>query len=110
MRSEEQKLSMFSEFRSNLNCQIPCITGELYLRIATDGSAVPCCMAETVIGNVFKQSLAEVWNSDARHVFCEKLRKIHQEKFHLTDPEWFFCRDCPHAHLNSFAADSSFEK
>jgi radical SAM protein with 4Fe4S-binding SPASM domain len=43
----------------------PCVCGYLYLGISSNGDAFPCpIMTDVKIGNIRKESIVEIWNSD----------------------------------------------
>ncbi len=80
---------------------LPCSIGFIYLRIMVDGSVLPCCVAKHTVGkNSEAKDWRDVWFSSALNGFREKTKGLHTEKFHLTDPDWSFCNQCPHEHLN----------
>lgn len=87
---------------------LPCSIGFIYLRIMVDGSVLPCCVAKHTVGkNSDQKDWRDVWFSSALTAFREKTKNLHTEKFHLTDPDWSFCNQCPHEQLNSeWLADS----
>ncbi|MBL7713909.1 MAG: SPASM domain-containing protein [Bdellovibrionales bacterium] len=88
------------DFAIDLYQSIPCKVGNKYLRVQVDGGVNPCCVMGTTMGNIAEKDYHEVWFSDSYSVFRERMENIHHEKFHLTDPEWAFCQQCPHSEVN----------
>lgn len=85
----------------DLYLKIPCTVGLNYARIEVDGTVKPCCIARHGIGNLNTSSWSEIWHGAQAQRFREKTGKIHEEGFHLTDPEWGFCRQCSHRRINT---------
>jgi hypothetical protein len=52
------------------------------------------------MGDTKTDDWRKIWHSQAYDVFRQKLRRIHLEKFHLVDPEWFPCQFCSHVNVN----------
>lgn len=80
--------------------EMPCLIGYAYLRIQVDGSVAPCCSAPFKMGNINKETLDQIWQSDAYYEWREKLKSIHLSHFHLSDPTFSFCKMCPHLNPN----------
>jgi radical SAM protein with 4Fe4S-binding SPASM domain len=81
--------------------KIPCRVGYSYMRLQIDGSSMPCCIADNItLGSLQNQTWEEIWFSDQYNAFRFKMESIHTEQFHLKDPEWSFCQQCPHMDIN----------
>ena len=83
-----------------LYTSIPCTIGYNYARIEVDGSMKLCCVSHHEIGNIYESSFDEIWQSNRAEAFRKKLLKIDQDQFHLSDPEWGYCRHCSHVSIN----------
>ena len=58
----------------------PCIIGWHSMLIRTSGLVAPCCILQgNVLGNVFKQSVADVWNGEPYTRFRRELSRIMRE-------------------------------
>jgi len=58
----------------------PCIIGWHSMLIRTSGIVAPCCILQgSVLGNVFRQSIAEVWNGEPYARFRRELSRIMSE-------------------------------
>lgn len=61
--------------------QMPCYVGWLFARIMTTGNVVPCCKGhKMVLGNVYKNSFRNIWNSKKYREFrsrAKNLKKSH---------------------------------
>lgn len=58
--------------------QLPCFQAASHTYILTDGSVVPCCKdwaGYSIMGNVVKQSLESIWNSDRYKSFRDDINK-----------------------------------
>jgi len=57
-----------------------CIIGWYSMLVRSDGTVAPCCILQHKrLGNVFEQSVAEVWNSEAYQRFRAELTEIIQD-------------------------------
>jgi MoaA/NifB/PqqE/SkfB family radical SAM enzyme len=57
-----------------------CIIGWYSMLVRSDGTVAPCCILQHKrLGNVFTQSVAEVWNSEAYQRFRAELTEIIQD-------------------------------
>lgn len=83
----------------------PCWIGFDYVSVSVDGFLIPCCISGYSLGNVFKSNWSTVWHSAAMENFRAHMKTIHQKKFHHSNPEWFFCQQCPHTRINSLKND-----
>lgn len=87
--------------------KIPCMIGYNYFRVRVDGGVRPCCSAEGLdVGDLNKKTWQELWFSDGYATFRNKMESINKDHFHRTDPEWFFCQQCPHIGLNIAASNN----
>lgn len=86
---------------AELYSKIPCTVGYSYIRFEVGGSIRACCIAKHSIGDLSENSWREVWRSTAYHTFRSKMMRIHKERFHLEDPEYFFCQQCSHSCQNT---------
>jgi MoaA/NifB/PqqE/SkfB family radical SAM enzyme len=61
--------------------KIPCYVGWLFARIMTTGDVVPCCKGHRLhLGNVYKKSFSDIWNSEEYEQFrfnAKNLPKTH---------------------------------
>lgn len=58
-----------------------CLIGWYALVVRTDGSVAPCCMLQAArLGNVYKQSVADVWHGPAYEQFRRELTRIIRER------------------------------
>jgi hypothetical protein len=79
----------------------PCYIGYAFLRIEVSGEARVCCIAKHTIGMLEKEGgWRAVWRSAAYEAFRAKMLRIHHEKFHLKDPEYYFCQQCSNLYTN----------
>lgn len=83
----------------------PCWIGFDYVSVSVEGFLIPCCISGYSLGNVFKSDWSTVWHSGPMENFRAHMKTIHQKKFHHSDPEWFFCQQCPHTRINSLKND-----
>ena len=70
--------------------RLPCLQLWEFLYISWNGDVMPCCMdvfKKMKIGNVYKHSLKELFNSN----FIKKIRRIHLERRY---EEISLCRNC----------------
>ena len=50
--------------------KMPCFIPQFYMYVDSEGNVLPCCVAphhmkpEYIMGNLYAQSIAEIWNSD----------------------------------------------
>ncbi|MGE0631521.1 MAG: radical SAM/SPASM domain-containing protein [Pseudobdellovibrionaceae bacterium] len=79
---------------------MPCHIGYFYLRITTDANWLPCCISDLPVNRQKDASLLNAWLSGQLVNFRNKLKGIHKEKFHMTDPQWTFCQQCVHRPIN----------
>lgn len=63
--------------------QCPCVVGKLYVVIKPNGDVIPCALLNKVIGNIYKQSLDEIWK-------CDTLKEINNTE--LLNDECQKCR------------------
>lgn len=55
----------------------PCYIGWLYSRILTNGDVIPCCKAHRMsLGNIYKTSFYEIWNSEEYNTFRYKAKNL----------------------------------
>jgi Iron-sulfur cluster-binding domain len=79
----------------------PCYVGYAFLRIEVTGHARACCIAKHSIGKLEQSGgWRAVWRSTAYEAFRAKMLRISKEKFHLTDPEYFYCQQCSNFFTN----------
>lgn len=78
-----------------------CRVGYEYARFEVNGDVKGCCSAKNPAGSLNKSAFGEIWTSKSYGLFREKMSRIHIEKFHLKDPEWAFCQQCPHQGMNT---------
>ncbi len=90
---------------SNFYSKSPCVVGYSYIRFEVTGDILPCCVAKHDIGNAYKQDWRDIWHSGAYESFRKKMARINIDHFHLTDPEWSFCQQCPHLPINQEKGD-----
>lgn len=74
----------------------PCRISLNYMRIPVDSNIYPCCIINRPIGSMKGKKWKEIWHSGPYNQFRQKMERIHLEKFHIKDPEWSFCQQCPH--------------
>jgi MoaA/NifB/PqqE/SkfB family radical SAM enzyme len=89
--------------------QIPCTVGYQYMRFEVSGDVRPCCISKYPIGLIQNASWRSIWRSAAYQAFRLRMSKIHNQKFHRTDPEFAFCLQCSHVHLNFHNAQLLFQ-
>lgn len=78
----------------------PCMIAFSYVRFEVTGHVRACCIAKHAIGDLSHANWRQVWRSEAYSAFRRKMMRIHKEKFHLKDPEYFFCQQCSHMGTN----------
>lgn len=66
--------------------ECPCVVGKLYVVIKPNGDVIPCALLNKVIGNIYKQSLDEIWQ-------CNTLKEINN--INLLNKE---CQTCRYLH------------
>lgn len=64
----------------------PCIVGKFYLDIKSNGDAIPCALLDIPIGNIFSNSIDEIWNNR----IMQELNNVS-----LLNKE---CQDCEYLH------------
>jgi len=100
-RTDGNKLGvMNADVPSDVYSKIPCTIGYWYIRFQVDGSIRACCIAKHPIGDLGAASWRKIWSSGAYQAFRAKMSRIHIERFHLSDPEYFFCQQCSHLPMN----------
>lgn len=87
---------------TDLYRSIPCTVGYSYVRIEVSGEIRACCVALYPIGT---QNWKKTWRSSAYQAFRQKMKRIHEEQFHLKDPEFLFCQQCSHREINQANAE-----
>lgn len=87
-------------FPSTYFSEMPCHIGYEYLRITVNSEWLPCCISNYPIQERPKSPFLETWLSGRMTAFREKTKRIHKEKFHMTDPQWKFCQQCVHRLVN----------
>jgi MoaA/NifB/PqqE/SkfB family radical SAM enzyme len=61
------------EYETDIVPERPCYAGWAFLRILADGNVTPCLKAHKIsIGNIYKQSIRDIWNSRQQRLFREK--------------------------------------
>lgn len=79
MRRIEMLNTASGSYDENVVDEIPCYVGWLFARIMATGNVVPCCKGHRMtMGNVYKNSFKEIWNSFTYNEFrsnCIKLSK-----------------------------------
>lgn len=85
-----------SSFYDSLGCHIALE----YVRIEVDGKVLPCCISNHALAELSNQSFFDMWTNGNFETFRSKLARIHIDKFHRTDPQWYFCEQCVHTELN----------
>jgi radical SAM protein with 4Fe4S-binding SPASM domain len=85
---------------TDLYSKMPCTIGFSYMRVEVTGTIKPCCVSRFTMDNINHKEWQEIWHSHSYYTWREKLLRIHQEKFHITQPEWSFCQQCSHVNLN----------
>lgn len=56
----------------------PCVVGKLYLVIKTNGDAIPCSLLNYPIGNIYQNTIDEIWNSSVMQEIND-LSKLNEE-------------------------------
>lgn len=55
----------------------PCYMGWYYARVLTNGDIIPCCKAaKHALGNLYKNSFATIWHSEAYQEFRDKAKNL----------------------------------
>jgi MoaA/NifB/PqqE/SkfB family radical SAM enzyme len=93
------------ENNHDLYKKIPCTIGFTYARFEVDGTVRPCCISPSSMGNIFKDKLDHIWNSDQYENWRGKFLSIHKTHFHETESEYNYCKMCPHVPLNQNSAE-----
>ena len=106
-RSKAKSLGVLNAgFPAELYKKTPCKIGYKYIRLQVDGTVLPCCVSNMPLGSIHAKSFQDIWFSDSYNTFRAKTAVIHEEHFHITDPNWAFCQQCSHTGINiKFAAD-----
>ncbi|MGD9345971.1 MAG: radical SAM protein [Candidatus Aminicenantes bacterium] len=50
------------QFNQNVDIKTPCYIGRYQTRIRVDGAVMPCCYCNTLLGDLNKKSLGDIWN------------------------------------------------
>jgi MoaA/NifB/PqqE/SkfB family radical SAM enzyme len=50
------------QFNLNAGLKTPCYVGRYQTRIRVDGAVMPCCYCNTLLGDINKKSLKDIWN------------------------------------------------
>jgi len=70
------------EYECNIVPTRPCYIGWAFLRILADGNVNPCLKAHRIsIGNIYKRSIRDIWNSPEQQLF-----RIKSFKLDMNDP------------------------
>lgn len=80
--------------------QNPCTAPYHYTRLEVSGEVRGCCIQKHHLGTTDKKTWSEIWHGQTFEAFRAKMKTIHETHFHLKDPEWGFCQQCSHRHLN----------
>lgn len=51
-----------NQFNLNAGLKTPCYIGRYQTRIRVDGAVMPCCYCNTLLGDINKKSLKDIWN------------------------------------------------
>lgn len=89
-----------ADYASALYKKIPCKIGYRYARFQVEGTVLPCCVVPKAMGSLHETEWKDIWLSREYFAFRDKLARIHDERFHLVDPHWSFCKQCPHTEIN----------
>ena len=75
-RMSSQKAAK-GEYEENTVGQRPCYVGWVFARVLANGDVNPCLKAHKIsIGNIYKQSFKEIWNSQKEQTFRNKALKL----------------------------------
>jgi MoaA/NifB/PqqE/SkfB family radical SAM enzyme len=77
----------------------PCFQGYSFAAIYPNGDVRPCCHCEPVMGNLTRQSFADIWRSEKYQSQRERMMAI-QERGSL---DGCLCRECGHCFENEEA-------
>lgn len=91
---------MNGEIANDYYQQNPCTIGYSYARFEVTGAVRGCCIAKYPLGDATQERWQKIWNSRRYEAFREKMKTIHQNHFHLKDPDWGFCQQCSHRQSN----------
>ena len=72
----------------------PCLVCWFHLHILVNGDVVPCCRSTYMLGNIAKQSLAEIWDGPAINEF--RRRAAAPDGHEWLKAQGTDCTDCPH--------------
>ena len=56
--------------------QYPCLVGWTYAMIVESGDVMPCCYCGTPMGNVYEQSLEDIWYGETYNAFRGRTRSL----------------------------------
>ncbi len=71
---------------------IRCYTGWYYVHIDINGNVFPCCNHQQfLVGNIYRNRLIEIWNSDKFH----QARIKYKYEINTDNDFWIECRYCP---------------
>lgn len=64
---------------------LPCYIGWYYVRILTSGNVIPCCKAAShPLGNLYKASFSEIWNSPVYNEFRFNAKKTRKANIYFS--------------------------
>lgn len=88
----------------------PCMIAYAYMRFEVTGEVRACCIAKHPIGDLKQKNWREIWRSEAYSAFRKKMMRIHKDRFHLRDPEYFFCQQCSNINTNVYVLQARDHK
>jgi len=84
LRRINSSFALEGKYESNTVVKQPCYVGWAFARIKADGEVAPCLKANQIsIGNIYKNSFKEIWNSPQEQEFRRK-------SFNLSFNEGYF--------------------
>ena len=75
----------------------PCYSGHSFAAIYPDGDVRPCCHCEPVMGNLTKNSFAQIWNSEKFRMMRERMLAIQRQGI----IDGCLCNECGYSYENS---------
>jgi len=101
------KESTEGKYESHTFVGRPCYVGWSFLRILANGNVTPCLKAHRIsVGNIYQQSLKDIWNSPAQQLFRREVfelnRNNHYFKMIGNDPDTRFgcLKACDNIQIN----------
>ncbi len=81
----------------NIQKDLPCYIGWLFLRIFPNGDVHPCCGCDSVLGNIHERSIIQIWKSRGYREFRGKMSSLPKSGGFVQGCR---CHDCGQTPIN----------